>query len=775
MAAKKKRKIPTASTSAIAKMDIDPSPPSHAVAKSILSANTNAGISKSKSDTTRTKQARLPRGKNLRAQRARKEKGAEKAEVRKERLEGKVERSRKRGRRRGERNAKWEDLNEKIKGAVREGRAVETGQVEGEGGDLGEEMWVDEDDAQRVDGGLREAEGTIEAEGKLGGGIVMANDGHIDAVEDVGEFAREWFNYDSSSKSCKQGMNHNEKKCVLPQRELRKGVISKITPVTSPKISQYSSSPRCAMQDLEHRFRLLDLGSSNKINFLYSTHSLCKMPPTRMTANPVKPARYRPGKPVAEEHSSEDEYETEEEEQDQNHQPDQPSAPPPKASSFPADAAKIANNLRNVDLNQRRRQAAAEEAARLEAERLIREKEEEGFETEESEDEESSEGSEASESGSEESSSEDEAPKKLLRPTFIKKNQRRDDSAVAAKKTEDELWAEQEAQRKAKANEMIQEQLERDAATKAAGKKEWDDDEDVDADEVDDTDDIDPETERAAWKLRELKRVKRDREAIEEAEKEREEIERRRNLTQEEREAEDKVFLEQQKEEREGKGKMGYMQKYFHKGAFFQDDAKAKGLDRRDIMGSRYQDDVVNRELLPLYMQIRDMTKLGRKGRTKYKDLKNEDTGRWGQYDNRGPRRDNTLDERFQPDRDGGGQGPSGANNTAVGVRRKAPEDAPTGPKAKAIPAEKEIEVLLKKDGGGAHRDVPTRDQDHHHLVEIDIANDRGGLTQAQDLLHLAESHTEIAGGGPTADQVHVHGIEIDPEKTAADENGLWE
>lgn len=409
-----------------------------------------------------------------------------------------------------------------------------------------------------------------------------------------------------------------------------------------------------------------------------------------MTANPVKPARYRPGKPVAEEHSSEDEYETEEEEQDQEQQTEQHNAPPPKASSFPTDAAKIANNLRNVDLNQRRRQAAAEEAARIEAEKLAQEKEAEGFETEESEDEESSEGSEVSESGSEESSSEDEAPKKLLRPTFIKKSQRKDDDAIAAKKTDDQLWAEQEAQRKAKANAMIQEQLERDAATKAAGKKDWDDDEDVDADEVDDTDDIDPETERAAWKLRELKRVKRDREAIEEAEKEREEIERRRNLTQEEREAEDKAFLEQQKEEREGKGKMGYMQKYFHKGAFFQDDAEADGLDRRDIMGSRYQDDVVNRELLPQYMQIRDMTRLGRKGRTKYKDLKSEDTGRWGQFDNRGPRKDNTLDERFQADRDGEGKGPSGANTTAVGQRRRAPEDAPTGPKAKVVPTEKE-------------------------------------------------------------------------------------
>ena len=413
----------------------------------------------------------------------------------------------------------------------------------------------------------------------------------------------------------------------------------------------------------------------------------------RMTANPVKPARYRPGKPVAEEHTSEDEYETEEEEEpEHNKQPQQASAPPPKASSFPADAAKIANNLRNVDLNERRRQAAVEEAARLEDEELARAKEEEGFVTQESEESEDSEDSEESESGSEESSSEDEAPKKLLRPTFIKKGRRKDSDSVLNGKTEGETLAEQEAERKEKANSLIQEQMDRDAAARAAGKKDWDDDEDLNADEVDDTDDIDPEMERAAWKLRELKRVKRDREAIEQAEKEREEVERRRNLTKEERDAEDRDFLEQQKEEREGKGKMGYMQKYFHKGAFFQDDAKAEGLDRRDIMGSRYQDDVVNRELLPQYMQIRDMTRLGRKGRTKYKDLKTEDTGRWGQFDSRGPRRDNTLDERFQPDRDNGSKRPSGANSTALGERSRAPAGAPSGPRAISLSADQQEE-----------------------------------------------------------------------------------
>ena len=396
----------------------------------------------------------------------------------------------------------------------------------------------------------------------------------------------------------------------------------------------------------------------------------------RMTANPVKPARYRPGKAVADEALSDEEEQSEEEQQP-------PRAPPPKATSFPSDATKITGNLSRVNLDERRRLAAADEAAQAEAEKIAKAAEEEGFVTEESEEAEGSEEGSGSEedSGTEESSSEEEGPKKLLRPTFIKKDRRKENGATNETKTEDELWAEEEARRKDKADAMIQEQLERDAAARAAGKKDWDDDELQEVELVDDTDGLDPETERAAWKLRELKRVKREREIIEVAEKEREEIERRRNLTKEEREAEDKEFLEMQKEEQDGKGKMGYMQKYFHKGAFFQDDTAASDLAQRDIMGSRYADDVTNRELLPQYMQIRDMARLGRKGRTKYKDLKSEDTGRYGQDMGRGPRRaDGTVDERFAPDRDGG-RGASGANAAPVGERRRAPEGAPQGPK----------------------------------------------------------------------------------------------
>ncbi len=359
----------------------------------------------------------------------------------------------------------------------------------------------------------------------------------------------------------------------------------------------------------------------------------------------------------------------------------QPSKSPPKTST----ATGITSNMSKVDLNERRTIAAAKEAARVEEQKALKAVEEEGFVTEgESESEE--EGSEDEEDSEEEESSEEEAPRRvLMRPTFIRKDKRGIGNGAAAKndgKTEEELIAEEEARRKAAADEIVEEQIQKDIAARATGKKNWDDEED-EGDDVDDTDDVDPEAEYAAWKLRELKRIKREREAIEEREKEREEIERRKNLTEEERKAEDDEFIARQKEEKEGKGKIGYMQKYYHKGAFFQDDAQAAGLDRRDIMGSKFVDDV-NRELLPQALQMRDMTKIGKKGATKYKDLKSEDTGRWGQFDDRRRREGPEgfpADERFMPDRDRDRGGASGANSMPVAERKKV-IGAPEGPRA---------------------------------------------------------------------------------------------
>ena len=117
------------------------------------------------------------------------------------------------------------------------------------------------------------------------------------------------------------------------------------------------------------------------------------------------------------------------------------------------------------------------------------------------------------------------------------------------------------------------------------------------------------------------------------------------------------------------------MQRYHHKGAFFQDDETAEILRKRDLMGAKFEDEVQNREALPQYMQVRDMTKLGKKGRTRYTDLRGEDTGKWAQgYDGRerkGAKLDLNIDERFRPDHDGGAQGPTGANASVVRDRRE--------------------------------------------------------------------------------------------------------
>ncbi|KAG6209687.1 hypothetical protein E4U50_002892 [Claviceps purpurea] len=401
------------------------------------------------------------------------------------------------------------------------------------------------------------------------------------------------------------------------------------------------------------------------------------MPPKRMTANPARPQRHRAGR--GHDSSSSD---------SEGSDADSPSAsttkapipPPPKAIS----AGKIISNLGKVDLSASKRNEAllAEQrrtAAAAKAERLAAAS---GFVTaseEESEDDSQNDGesgsSEQESSDEEEEESEEEAPRRLmLRPKFVPKSQRGKD-ALDLEKQQEAAFEAQEAAKKKAADALVEEQIRKDLAARAAGKKHWDDDENPDS-EVDTTDGLDPAAEEAAWRVRELKRLKRSREAIEEKERELAEVERRRNLTEEERQAEDEAFLAKQQDEKDSKGKMSFMQKYHHKGAFFQEEAAAAGLLQRDLMGTRIADDVRNREALPAYLQKRDMTKLGKKGATKYRDMRSEDTGRWGDLDDR--RRDGRYaaaegrddrfradDERFKPDE----RDAKGANAIPLGDR----------------------------------------------------------------------------------------------------------
>lgn len=91
--------------------------------------------------------------------------------------------------------------------------------------------------------------------------------------------------------------------------------------------------------------------------------------------------------------------------------------------------------------------------------------------------------------------------------------------------------------------------------------------------DIDDTDGLEPEAEFEAWRLRELARIKNEKEEEMRREEEREEIERRRALPEEQRLREDMERANKSREEKP-KGQQRFLQKYWHKGAFHQVGAK---------------------------------------------------------------------------------------------------------------------------------------------------------------------------------------------------------
>ncbi|KAG5513801.1 hypothetical protein PMAC_000839 [Pneumocystis sp. 'macacae'] len=207
--------------------------------------------------------------------------------------------------------------------------------------------------------------------------------------------------------------------------------------------------------------------------------------------------------------------------------------------------------------------------------------------------------------------SEIDLPKIRLKPIFVPKNERDKYVSMNHFELEKQKIVGQE-KRKEETRILLEEEIRKDEYKHSS------DDDDGGAN-VDDTDDLCPESERAAWKLRELFRIKREKMFFEEKEREREEIERRRNMDEEERLKEDLSRVKELKEN-QPKSKMRFLQKWYHRGAFYQDEEILKRDYSVPVM-----DEISDKTLLPSTMQVRG-DKFGKRGQTRYTHLVDQDT-----------------------------------------------------------------------------------------------------------------------------------------------------
>ncbi|KAI9284593.1 splicing factor, Prp19-binding domain-containing protein [Umbelopsis sp. AD052] len=259
---------------------------------------------------------------------------------------------------------------------------------------------------------------------------------------------------------------------------------------------------------------------------------------------------------------------------------------------------------------QRMKQKALEQrkAQEAEASRL-----QEAMPIEEEDEEEEEEGSTEYETDS----SEEYVAPKLIKPVFIPKDRRatvmEKERIAEAEEAAEQQRLERLEQRKLESHQLLADQLKKDIMG-----EEIDPDSAAGPPDVDDTDGVDEEAEFEAWKIRELLRIKRDKEERIARDREREEIERRREMPEEERLKED---LERARESRKkDRSKHQFMQKYYHKGAFYQD--KDDEIFKRDYEVAT-ESEINKKEMLPEVMQVK---KFGMAGQTKYKHLAAEDT-----------------------------------------------------------------------------------------------------------------------------------------------------
>ncbi|KAJ3073488.1 hypothetical protein HDU98_001416 [Podochytrium sp. JEL0797] len=208
------------------------------------------------------------------------------------------------------------------------------------------------------------------------------------------------------------------------------------------------------------------------------------------------------------------------------------------------------------------------------------------------------------------SSDDDAARRTMLKPVFIPRQHRetiheRERREKEAEDAEAQRLADLEL-RKVESHNLVEEVLRKEVAAATVNDT---------IPDVDDTDGLNEEEEFELWRLRELMRIKRDRIERDADEKVLADIERRRNMTDAEIQAED----EKLKGNSEEKGSYKFMQKYYHKGAFFTDE---EIVQKRDFNVPTLEDKF-DKSILPAVMQVKNF---GRSGQTKWTHLTKEDT-----------------------------------------------------------------------------------------------------------------------------------------------------
>lgn len=212
----------------------------------------------------------------------------------------------------------------------------------------------------------------------------------------------------------------------------------------------------------------------------------------------------------------------------------------------------------------------------------------------------------------------DQPPKPLFKPVFLPKNQRiteTDSDRLAAEEAEiNEELRRQTELRKEETQRLISQALVQEAQDLPS-----------DSELLSDTDDLGDPAEYKQWKLREVKRVIREREERSLRQKELAEIERRRGLTDWERMEENKRLGTDETVKPE-RMPMRFMQKWAHSGAFFQDrdpDGKLDPIFMRDVNAPVEGD--FDKSVLPEALQKR-RGNMGVKGQSKWTHLTAEDT-----------------------------------------------------------------------------------------------------------------------------------------------------